>query len=423
MRLSVLVGLFIGCALLLAPVTEGCGPGRGYGKRRPPKKLTPLAYKQFSPNVAEKTLGASGKYEGKITRNSERFKELTPNYNPDIIFKDEENTAADRLMTQRCKDKLNSLAISVMNMWPGVKLRVTEGWDEDGHHSEDSLHYEGRAVDITTSDRDRNKYSMLARLAVEAGFDWVYYESKAHVHCSVKSEHSVAAKTGGCFPGRSLVTLDDGSSRAVQDLQPGDRVLASSGADGSRSGGDLVYSEFFTFLDHEPAARKQFYVLGTETGANLTLTAAHLVFVTDGNCSVGKSAKGAVMRTMYASDVRPGQCVLTAGRNQGPQGNLSQVIWVHIQMDTGAFAPLTRHGSLVVDGVLASCYAAMDQHHLAHWAFGPRLLYSWTRWTGTGASLGDGLHWYSQVLHWIGTFLLDPGHFHPWGMVMYDSER
>ncbi|KAI5103789.1 sonic hedgehog protein A precursor, partial [Silurus meridionalis] len=444
-------------ALVPQPV-RACGPGRGYGRRKHPKKLTPLAYKQFIPNVAEKTLGASGRYEGKITRNSERFKELTPNYNPDIIFKDEENTGADRLMTQwwrsvtgrvvgffcsdherrragatacsvihtlqvrlkvfccgsvspiypffffqRCKDKLNSLAISVMNQWPGVKLRVTEGWDEDGHHFEESLHYEGRAVDITTSDRDKSKYGTLSRLAVEAGFDWVYYESKAHIHCSVKAENSVAAKSGGCFPASARVRLKGGAMKEVKDLKVGDEVLAAD------ESGNLVYSPFLMFADRDGARRRTFRVIETKSPrTRISLTEAHLLF----------TAQNFTLTETFAGDVEPGQEVMIVEEGgAGQRIRAVRVDRIYEEAREGWFAPLTGHGTIVVDDVLTSCYAAVRNQKLAHLAFAPvRLVHKVAPFLFHGSLQDDGVHWYADILYRIGTRILGQGAFHPLSM-------
>lgn len=86
--------------VLIVHTVQACGPGRGIGGPRRSRKLTPLVFKQHVPNVSENTLGASGLVEGKISREDAKFEELVPNYSKDIIFKDEEGTGADRLMTQ-----------------------------------------------------------------------------------------------------------------------------------------------------------------------------------------------------------------------------------------------------------------------------------------------------------------------------------
>lgn len=235
------------------------------------------------------------------------------------------------------------------------------------------------------------------------------------------SEHSVAAKTGGCFHGDAQVILEGGTTKPMHDLRPGERVLASSSSEG---GGPLVYSPVLSFLDRQPNVTSLFYTIGTDAGHRITLTAAHLIYVADCMWSHAqpyldselevRPSRDRGLRIVFASDVQPGQCVLTSGGKVGSQVTFSPVTFVQARGSTGLYAPLTEHGSIVVNGVLASCYAAVDSHHLAHWALAPlRFFYTLT---GPWGSQADGLHWYPRLLQRLGTTLLDTEHFHPWGM-------
>lgn len=147
--------------------------------------MTDLTPNQKIPDISEKD--ASGAIKSEIKFGSLRFAELIRYPYSDVIFKDEENTGADYWMTPKLAEKLHALADAVDKEWNGLKLRVTEAWDENKEHSTGSLHYEGRAADMTVSDRDKSKLGRLGRLAVDVKFDWVLFESN-HIHASVKSE-------------------------------------------------------------------------------------------------------------------------------------------------------------------------------------------------------------------------------------------
>lgn len=126
-----------------------------------------------------------GALSAPVVRGSASFSALERCEAPGIVFKDEERSGADRHMTPRLCAGLARLSRLVGAEWPGVELRVTEAWDDRGEHGPTSLHYEGRAADLTTSDRDGGKLGRLGRLAVDAGLDWVLFEDPSHVHVSV----------------------------------------------------------------------------------------------------------------------------------------------------------------------------------------------------------------------------------------------
>lgn len=50
--------------------------------------------------MSENSLGASGLSEAKISRDDPAFGKLASNYNRDIIYKDNEGSGADRVMSQ-----------------------------------------------------------------------------------------------------------------------------------------------------------------------------------------------------------------------------------------------------------------------------------------------------------------------------------
>lgn len=172
------------------------------------------------------------------------------------------------------------------------------------------------------------------------------------------SDHSVAVEKGGCFSASALVTVAEGVQKPMSHLQSGDSVLALS------ESGDMIFSRVLLFLHLDAEHRSTFLILSTETGHRLTITPNHLIFMAP-NLRLYYHEYYA----SFASQVTRGAYVLICGKDG--YVHPSKIVSVSQEERIGVYAPLTEHGNLFVDGVLASSYASIEDHRLAHWAFGP----------------------------------------------------
>ena len=203
--------------------------------------------------------------------------------------------------------------------------------------------------------RGENRCPASARYAIflKASYirTWITRNSGSIVsNCTpIPSVHSI-----GCFPADGRVTLETGNSIQVSALHPGDRILAMS------SSGAPVYSEFLSFLHIDSTQVATFLAIRTDTHT-LQVSQKHLLYIQDKTNTKGFYD--------YARNVKVGQYVLTAAIEGGFVS--SRVNSVETFVETGVYAPLTAEGTVVVDGVVASCYAEVPSHNLAHMAIWP----------------------------------------------------
>lgn len=203
-----------------------------------------------------------------------------------------------------------------------------------------------------------------------------------------------------------MVILGDRRTKPLKELQVGDKVLAAD------QQGNLVRSDFLMFMDQVGQITREFRVLETEEPCRrLTLTPAHLVFVMKSNSSDSSN-----IMAVFASNVKVGKQLLVVGNDRPDSLIPARVTKMYVEQYEGSYAPVTSHGTIIVDGVLASCYAVIEDHDLAHLVLAPvRLWRSFLSLVGmvsVSVHQADGVHWYPELLYHVGSWLLNSSSFH-----------
>lgn len=145
----------------------------------------------------------------------------------------------------------------------------------------------------------------------------------------------------------------------MSELRVGDSVLVV------KPDGNLGFSEVILFLDSDAEQNRMFNTIVTESGAKITVTPSHLVFGSENNRTSSISEGYAT----FAKNIEIGDYMYV--KDDSGSLRLDRVANVVSSSEKGSFAPLTSEGNLVVNNVLASCYALLDDQTLAHYAFMP----------------------------------------------------
>jgi hypothetical protein len=155
-----------------------------------------------------------------------------------------------------------------------------------------------------------------------------------------------------CFSGDSLVETRDRGIIRISEIKEDDLLSAYDVNTNQK-----LFSKFVAF-SHEDADLETSYVeIITESSKKLKISDYHLILKVDSEMT----------QFVFASELKVNDILLVASSNS--ELVAERIVSLRNVLDSGAYAPLTEIGTVIVNDVVASCYFNLRSHSLAHSVF------------------------------------------------------
>jgi len=186
--------------------------------------------------------------------------------------------------------------------------------------------------------------------------------------------------------------VQQGGLKQISQLKYGDMVKTID-----LTSNTPVFSKFVMHLHSEENVLANFIRFTTNQNNIITISAKHLIAKMNTQTN----------RIDYVLAEELTQNDLMIVSTQKGEVIHERIIRVEQVMESGVYAPLTEHGTMLVDNVLVSCYAHTHTHELAHYVFRvyfflrnvyDMILSGLNMHDCTSNSQQTGMHWYADFV-------------------------
>ncbi len=165
-----------------------------------------------------------------------------------------------------------------------------------------------------------------------------------------------------CFPKGTMIYMASGEEQPIEDLSTRSHCsLQTVGLSTSMKLGNVMNTDFCTFLDNNPNDFVEYLVLQFANDKKLRVSPGHMIFqyISNERQVVGKQAKYFIVGDMavYKS---------SSGVVETPEIKI-----IYKEKCIGAFSPLTTSGTFFADGFLVTSYADINSFKVAQGALFP----------------------------------------------------